>query len=261
MQQYLLSIGVGCSVILSGIALFNSAGSTPTEKTVQQTQSSADFSHLEEKIDQLTQRLEQLEARNVEKPTKNLQEILSEDSNSAIEQAVDEKIASLENGVVERLESKLKERMDKVNKRHRNKHGEWSPKMEELKDELQLSDQQQTSAKDIFDTGKDEMLSLFQTPQEGGGSLLDDFVADLQEGVSPALAYKTFEERIWEENIPGSERTYLTELIAIRNNMFSELKGEFNEGQYANLESLKVDPLGVQTGYDPVKDYVEGQFE
>ena len=261
MQQHLLAIGVGCSVILSGIAVFTSSGTTITEKKIKQTNSTADVAHLEAKIDKLTLRIEQLENSVVGKSSKTGKKTSIEQPASAIEQVVDDKLEALESGVVERLESKLKERMDKVSKRHRNKHGEWSPKMSELKDELKLTEKQQTSAKNIFDSGKDEMLSLFQTQQEDGGSLLDDFVADLQDGITPALAYKTFEERIWEENIPGSDKTYLAEIIEIRNNMFADLKGEFDDGQYSNLETLKVDPLGVQTGYDPVKEYVEAQLE
>ena len=261
MQQHVLAIGVGCSIILSGIAVFNSAEKTITEKTLQKTTAPADVAQLEAKIDKLSRRIEQLENPTGVKTIKSGQKPSMQQPSSAIEQVVDDKLEALENGVVERLESKLKERMDKVNKRHRNKHGEWSPKMNDLKDELKLTEKQQISAKNIFDTGKDEMLSLFQTQQADGSSLLDDFVADLQDGVTPALAHKTFEERIWEENIPGSDKTYLAEIIEIRNNMFSELKGEFDESQYSNLETLKVDPLGVQTGYDPVREYVEGQLE
>jgi hypothetical protein len=167
----------------------------------------------------------------------------------------------LEDAIASRIEAKLGERMEKLANRERNGQGEWKAPIDELAGELGLNDDQKQSATQIFNEARDETFVLLRTQRLDGGSLLDDFAAALKNGGDAPGATRQFFQRIFTEKVPGTDRTFLNDLISLRTDVQTALSNELEEGQMKKLGSLRVDLLDVKTGHDPIKDYIEARVQ
>ncbi len=170
--------------------------------------------------------------------------------------------AKLEEALAERLEKTLDKKMDQFAARSQNRgaDGKWKPQMDALSTELELDVGQSAEATRIFDAAKDEVYVLLKTVRLDGGSLLDDFAEDLRDG-DPGEATKTFFSRIFTEKLPGTDRTYLTEVMEITEEVNGALGEHLTEAQMGKLQRLNVDVLDVKTGYDPIGDYIRAKFQ
>ncbi len=179
--------------------------------------------------------------------------------------ATQDQVDSLAEALEKRLDLEgVGERMKKLEEdsaRERNKGGEWKAPMGELAQELELTEAQQAEARKVFDGGRDEVYALVKTMRLDGGSLLDDFVEDLRDGGDPEESGKELFRRIFTEDVPGSDRTYLVEVLAIREQVEKDLSQHLNEKQMRKLKELNVDLTDVKTGYDPVGDYVQAKLQ
>ena len=72
---------------------------------------------------------------------------------------------------------------------------------------------------------------------------------------------KTLFKRIFEEKVPGTDRTYLTDILAMRVEVERQLGNELNATQQETLATLRVDLLGVRTGHDPIGEYVKALLQ
>ena len=174
-----------------------------------------------------------------------------------------EEAAKLEDALADRLEKRLGERLEKLanRDRERNGQGEWKAPIDELTKELELSEVQKREATAIFNEARDETFVLLKTTRLDGGSLLDDFASALKNGDDPEEATKSLFKRIFTERVPGSDRTYLVDLIALRTDVHDALGREVSVDQLGKLDRLRVDLLDVKTGYDPVGDYVRAKVQ
>lgn len=174
-----------------------------------------------------------------------------------------ERAAEFARAIEGRVEGRLRERIDTLAARQeaRNEWGEWEPPMDELAGELQLGDAQAEAATEIFNDAHDDMFQLMKTRRADGGSLLDDFAAELRAGKDVEQASRTLVERLLSERIPGMDRTYLEDIMAMRKVVLDNLREHLDEAQMRELETLRIDPLNVKTGHDPTREYVESQLE
>lgn len=172
-------------------------------------------------------------------------------------------MTGMEEAIASRLEKRLGEKMEKIadRNRDRNMSGEWKAPFDELSKELALTEDQQREARAIFDEARDEIFVLLKTTRLDGGSLLDDFAAALKNGDDPGEATKGLFQRIFTDKVPGTDRTYLTDLLALKTDVRAALSRHVDEGQVKKLDGLRVDLLDVQTGYDPVGDYVRAKVQ
>ena len=221
---------------------------------VQPRKAHIDLKKLRQQVRRLNQRVNRLEQRfedRTEKP--------KDSSPSAKEKNVNATALAhhLESVVLDRVEAKLNKRIDTVATRRRTPQGEWIAPHSELSEELDLTEDQRRRTEEIFNSAHDEIFDLLKTEQIDGSSLVDDLATDIINGVSDDVATERFIQRIFTETIPGTETKYLERLIELRSTVFADLSQELSGSQNAALETLKIDPLRVQTGYDPIKKYVE----
>lgn len=165
--------------------------------------------------------------------------------------------------LVARIEEKIDSKMDRIAARQgeRNAMGEWKAPLDELEKELGLDERQKREAAAIFDEARDETFVLLKTMRLDGGSLLDDFAAALKEGQDPPTATRAFFQRILSDEVPGTDRTYLADLLTLRQDVKSALAKELSATQMTKLDRLRVDLLDVKTGHDPVGDYVRARVQ
>jgi len=165
--------------------------------------------------------------------------------------------------VADRVEKKISEKLDAMAGRdkERGEDGKWKAPIDDLATELKLTDAQKAQAKKVFDHARDETFTLLKTQRLDGGSLLDDFASALKSGADPAESMKAVFSRIFTEKIPGTDRSYLAEFIAMHQDVEEQLGRQFDAGQMKRLKTLRVDLLDVKTGYDPVGDYVRAKVQ
>lgn len=155
----------------------------------------------------------------------------------------------LAEGVAEEFEQKLASA-----RRERNAAGQWKAPMDQLARELDMTEDQRWRSEEVFDGARDEVFELFKTPRPDGGSLLDDLVVNLKSGHGEP--FTEFTNRLSSEMVPGTNRTYLAELIALGEIVNQNLSEHLSEEQLRTMKSLAIAPLEIQTGYDPVGDFI-----
>lgn len=138
--------------------------------------------------------------------------------------------------------------------------GKWKPPLDALAAELALTEAQEAEAARVFDAAKDQVYDVLRTMRLDGGSLLDDFVAALRAGAEPQAAFRELFQRIVNERVPGSDATYLGELVVITEETERALAKHLDAAQIEKIRTLHVDLLDVKTGHDPVGDYVRARL-
>ena len=269
MKNWQLGLGVAIALSLSTFAVIRGDGLSSrddmneTDERVglkprrpsDATPSLSDANRLERSVQRLTRRVDNLQRRlarfeqNAKSPSTQTQA-----SDGASQTASND---ALEKAVAKRIEANVSERLDKIASRRRTPRGEWIAPIDELADELKLDAAQADSARRIFDAARDQTFELFKTERADGGSLVDDLAQDIREGMPPPEATKRFIRRIFSERIPGTETKYLDRLIELRGDVFGDLSETLSGSQVETLDTLNIDPLRVETGYDPIREYVE----
>lgn len=269
MNNWLLALGVTCALALSAFAVFKVGDLSSHDHTgevekfdasklVRQREgnmSSSEAERLTRSMQRLARRVESLERRLARFEQDAKLALTQPQANDGLPRTAS--VDALEKAVTKRIEANVSERLDKIASRRRTPRGEWIAPMDELADELKLDQAQTDSARRIFDAARDQTFELFKTERADGGSLVDDLAQDIGEGVPPPEATKRFIRRIFSETIPGTETKYLDRLIELRGDVFGDLSETLNSSQLETLDTLKIDPLRVDTGYDPIRAYVE----
>jgi hypothetical protein len=174
-----------------------------------------------------------------------------------------ERAVSIEDAIAERVEKRVAEKIDTLAARDRQRgdDGKWKAPLEDLAKELTLDEATTAEVKQVFDRSRDEAFALLKTMRLDGGSLIDDFADALKSGADPGEETRSFFQRIVSERVPGSDRTYLAEFIAITQGVEAELGRRLDADRMKRLRALRVDLLDVKTGYDPVGDYVRAKLQ
>jgi hypothetical protein len=172
-------------------------------------------------------------------------------------------VRPLEELVAERVSKQVAEKIEAMAARdhQRGDDGKWKAPIDDLAKEISLDEKQKAEAKRIFDASRDETYALLKTMRLDGGSLLDDFASALKSGGDPVETTKSLFARVFSEKVPGSDRTYLAEFIAIEQSVQEQLGRQLGAAQMKRLKGLHVDLLDVDTGYDPVGDYIRAKVQ
>ena len=227
----------------------DSASSRPNSKTINALQRDVrqlrmELNRLKRQLDAVNRNISVIERAGTKHQSVNA---LVKEENAEV----------LEDVVVDRVQARLEKKMDKIAARRRTPRGEWIAPMDELSEALSLDTRQAAKAQQIFDDARDQTFDLFKIEQADGGSMVDDVVSDLKSGMPQHEAWGRFMKRIFSDTIPGTEDTYLSRLIELRGSVFSDLGANLSDAQVSTLEGLKIDPLRVETGHDPIRQYVE----
>ena len=163
--------------------------------------------------------------------------------------------------VADQIGGELEEKMQRLASRQRNRNmsGEWKASLDELQAEMGWSEAEVERAHQIFDDARDDVFDLLNTPRADGGTLLDDFVGDLQKG-DPQAMQKFIGQIITGEH-PDGESTYREHFENLTADVRGELSADWSDEQLAQFTSLNVAVLEVETGYDPVRTYIEQRLD
>lgn len=171
--------------------------------------------------------------------------------------------SDLVEAVAERVAKKMDERLDRTARRagQYSDDGRWKAPLDDLSEELALTEAQKGDLKRAFDSGKDQGFALLQTQRLDGTTLLDDYVAALKAGGDPASATQEFFKRIVSERVPGTDQTYLAGFLTIAQEVDSQVGRHLDPAQRQKMRSLRVAVLEVETGYDPTGDWVRAKLQ
>lgn len=166
------------------------------------------------------------------------------------------KIAGVEAAVVGRVEQALEAKVSEIVTRPRTGQGEWIAPVAELSELLNLSPETSERVTQVFNTAHDASFELLSKPREDGSSMLDDLVGDLQELGHPR-GFQRWLGRLGQTEVPDGEGTYAQAYGSLRSTVLDRLQTTLTDEQMRRFEDAKVAPLRVDTGHDPVRDYVE----
>jgi hypothetical protein len=166
------------------------------------------------------------------------------------------RIAGVEAAVVRRVEQQLETRISEVVTRPRTHQGEWIAPLNELAQMLALSPEATERLTHVFNEAHQASFELLSKVREDGSTMLDDLVDDLRT-LGPPRGFQRWLGRLDQSQVPGGEGTYAQAYGEIRVDVLSSLKTSLTDEQMRRFEVSKVAPLRVNTGYDPVRDYVE----
>lgn len=173
--------------------------------------------------------------------------------------AMEENTEALAARVAESVQGQMEAQLERLASRQRNRNmgGEWKAPIDELAVELDLTDAQSETATAIFDDARDDVYALLTTERSDGGNLLDDLATKIRSGEQDALP--KFIGRIFSDHVPNSDQTYLARMIALSEEVRSNLSPHLSEAQMKRMRDLNVAVLEVETGYDPVGDYIRSK--
>ena len=158
----------------------------------------------------------------------------------------------------ERLDSRLAALENKL--RHRNPFGQWIATSEELEAELRLSKDQSTQVERLFNEVKDQAFELLSIANEEGVAPLDEMAEDFRQGMEFKPALDRLVKRM-EATIPGTGETYAERMQGIERVLFERLEGSLDDSQFERLKKADIAPTMIQTGYDPVGEYIRKSLE
>ena len=144
--------------------------------------------------------------------------------------------------------------------RKRNPWGQWMASVDELDAVLELTSEQSKQAKGWFDEVKDQTLELLAIANEEGVSPLAAMVSDFHNKVGFKKALNQLVERM-EATIPGSDESYADRMRGVESELFERFQGTLSDEQFEQLKTLNIAPSMVQTGYDPVGEYIRKRVE
>ena len=158
----------------------------------------------------------------------------------------------------DQLDSRLAALENKL--RHRNPFGQWIATSEELEAELRLSKDQSAQAERLFNEVKDQTLELLSIASEEGIAPLDEMAEDFRQGMEFKPALDRLVKRM-EATIPGTDDTYAERMQGVEQGLFDRLESTLSDSQFERLKKANIAPTMIQTGYDPVGEYIRKSLE
>ena len=178
---------------------------------------------------------------------------------ASAEMTAEEKQA-MEDAIADAVDAKLREqeaeKAEREKNRERTEWGEWKAPIDDLAADLNLDTNQKAAATEIFDRARDKFTELIAVKRPDGTSVLSDFAEDLKNGVPQEDAVKDFQYAIQHDLVPGTETSILSELLSIKDDVTTQLGEHLDRNQLTEYKKLKVDSLQVETGYEPIRDYI-----
>ena len=170
---------------------------------------------------------------------------------------------SLSGAAGDAVAARIEKRIEQVaaRERARGADGKWKAPIPDRADELGADAAAKAEMGQLFDDGRDQVCRLLLTQRSDGGSLLDDFAADLKETGDGQGATQRFFKRLMAEQVPGRDETYLAAAMRVHTGVEESLSRRLGAEQMEKLRTLHVDLLEVQTGHDPVGDALRERLQ
>lgn len=154
------------------------------------------------------------------------------------------------------VEKKVQEQLDK-----QPKDNGWGGKklpLQTIAQDLQLDPATQAAMADVVNVAKQEAFDLLKTPRTDGSNLADEIMDAYTKGGEHAQeeAQKAF-LKIFSDKVPGTDETYLQAMLKIQERAHEGLKRVLVPDQYMKYKHTGVEPLDVETGFDPWAEYLK----
>ena len=153
-----------------------------------------------------------------------------------------------------RLEEKLQARGETAASQDAGGDDRKMP-LHELAKELELDPQVKAQVAQIADHAKKEIFALLKIPRADGSSIADD-VVDAYSSGDAAKVRQVF-TRIFSEQIPGTETSYLAGIGEVQQRARENLQGIMGSTLYERYSQMNIKPENIQTGYDPWGEYFQ----
>ena len=147
-----------------------------------------------------------------------------------------------------RVEAKLKEEA-----RQRGGGGERKMPVQDLAKELDLDPATQERVSGVADNTKTELFQMLSTPRADGTSFIDDLRAAVQSGDQSKMMPVYM--KLFSENIPGTDVTYLKGIGEIRGRGHESLRGVMGDVTYKQYADMKIHPDHILTSYNPFAEF------
>lgn len=227
---------------------------------------------LSRKIDRLQQQVERLEHRSKESATKTRVQELEQQvvevqeradralprtekpEQAAAREEAGQALAVTDEQLQQIVEKKVQEQLEK-----QPKDNGWGGKklpLQTIADDLKLDPATQAAMADVVNVAKQEAFDLLKTQREDGSSLADEIMDAFTKGGDQAqeLAQKSF-MKIFSDKVPGTDETYLQAMLQIQERAHAGLQRILPPDQYMRYKHTGVEPLDVETGFDPWTEY------
>ena len=112
----------------------------------------------------------------------------------------------------------------------------------------------------MFNEVKDQTLELLSIASEEGIAPLDEMAEDFRQGMEFKPALDRLVKRM-EATIPGTDDTYAERMQGVEQGLFDRLENTLSDSQFERLKKANIAPTMIQTGYDPVGEYIRKSLE
>ncbi len=155
----------------------------------------------------------------------------------------------------------IEQRVDEKVKSHQGEDDGFGGKKRPLGDvakELGLDPQATKQVAEYADEGKREVFNLLKTPRADGTNLVDDILAAFKSD-KPQENVKAQFMRIFRENVPGMQETYVATVLRISEGVLQKFSAVLTPDQLTAFKHTGVGPLDLETGFDPFAEYMKGR--
>lgn len=152
------------------------------------------------------------------------------------------------------VERKMEEKFEEL----KPKKKDPKPPLEKIAQEQEWDLTTQTRVKQVLDAAKDETFTLLSTARKDGGSFVNDFL-EAARSDNPNVKAGAIWMRLFQEKVPGRDDTYAVAVMGIQERTNSRVRDVLLPDQWPPYKDQQYDPLQINTGYNPFKNYVVNQ--
>jgi len=136
--------------------------------------------------------------------------------------------------------------------------------------QLDLDEIERDALEDVLRQKKNDMMTLLQTPRMDGTNMLDEFGDELIKIMTAGepdeeKARQTFVKffgRLAAERVPGSEKTYLAEIIRMQEETRRGFKQALSKDQFRSFEALGIqNAMDIKIPNEPIEMYLQQRMQ
>ena len=155
--------------------------------------------------------------------------------------------------VDEKLEEKLQARGEA--KKGGPGGGDRKMPLHDMAKELALDPKAQARVAEIANGAKKEIFEIIKTPRADGTNVADELLDVMLKGDQAAM--QQLFQRLFTENIPGTQTTYLAGVGGVQERAKELLRAAMGPEAYGRYEHMNVHPEHIETGFDPFAEYLK----
>jgi polyhydroxyalkanoate synthesis regulator phasin len=166
-----------------------------------------------------------------------------------------EAVPMTEEQVTQLVERKVQEKIDQM-----PKDNGWGGKklpLQTIAANLQLDAATQAAMAEKINEAKQEAFDLLKLTRTDGSNLVDELVTAMTSGENAQEATSKVFMKLFTEKIPGRDETYFAGILKIQESAHQELKKVLTPDLYMKYKHTAVEPLDVETGFDPWAEYLK----